>query len=58
MLHYRFPKGLAARSLMGAPAFPQRPLYPALQTLSPVLTPGSSSITSFPFLTPAQAGKS
>ncbi|NXD70024.1 MEF2B factor, partial [Eolophus roseicapillus] len=39
-----------------------RPLYPALQTLSPVLTPGSSSIsshglTSFPFLTPAQAAE-
>ncbi|NXK96741.1 MEF2B factor, partial [Formicarius rufipectus] len=37
-----------------------RPLYPALQTLSPVLTPGSSSIPShslagFSFLTPAQA---
>ncbi|CAM9727337.1 unnamed protein product [Bubo scandiacus] len=37
-----------------------RPLYPALQTLSPVLTPGSSGIpshglTGFPFLTPAQA---
>ncbi|NWI53051.1 MEF2B factor, partial [Calyptomena viridis] len=38
-----------------------RPLYPALQTLSPVLTPGSSSIPShglagFPFLPSAQAG--
>ncbi|NXI50007.1 MEF2B factor, partial [Chloroceryle aenea] len=37
-----------------------RPLYPTLQTLSPVLTPGSSSIpshglTGFPFLAPAQA---
>ncbi|NWT06331.1 MEF2B factor, partial [Mionectes macconnelli] len=37
-----------------------RPLYPALQTLSPILTPGSSSIPShglaaFPFLSPAQA---
>ncbi|NXE99461.1 MEF2B factor, partial [Menura novaehollandiae] len=37
-----------------------RPLYPALQTLSPVLTPGSSSLPShglatFPFLTPSQA---
>ncbi|NWS16395.1 MEF2B factor, partial [Pachyramphus minor] len=37
-----------------------RPLYPTLQTLSPVLTPGSSSIPShglagFPFLSPAQA---
>ncbi|XP_027765504.1 myocyte-specific enhancer factor 2B-like [Empidonax traillii] len=37
-----------------------RPLYPALQTLSPVLTPGSSSIPShglagFPFLSPSQA---
>ncbi|XP_050177479.1 myocyte-specific enhancer factor 2B [Myiozetetes cayanensis] len=39
-----------------------RPLYPALQTLSPVLTPGSSSIPShglagFPFLSPAQAAR-
>ncbi|XP_057273415.1 myocyte-specific enhancer factor 2B isoform X1 [Pezoporus wallicus] len=39
-----------------------RPLYPALQTLSPVLTPSSSSIpshglTNFPFLTPAQAAE-
>ncbi|NXY84344.1 MEF2B factor, partial [Alcedo cyanopectus] len=39
-----------------------RPLYPTLQTLSPVLTPGSSSIpshslTSFPFLAPAQAAE-
>lgn len=47
----------------GHPAVPQRPLYPALQTLSPVLTPGSSGVPShslagFPFLTPAQAGKS
>ncbi|NXI35333.1 MEF2B factor, partial [Galbula dea] len=37
-----------------------RPLYSTLQTLSPVLTPGSSGIpshglTSFPFLAPAQA---
>ncbi|NWI66132.1 MEF2B factor, partial [Todus mexicanus] len=37
-----------------------RPLYPTLQTLSPMLTPGSSSIPShglsgFPFLAPAQA---
>ncbi|NXG12299.1 MEF2B factor, partial [Sakesphorus luctuosus] len=37
-----------------------RPLYPALQTLSPVLSPGSSGIPShglgtFPFLSPAQA---
>uniref|UniRef100_A0A8B9ND51 Myocyte enhancer factor 2B n=1 Tax=Accipiter nisus TaxID=211598 RepID=A0A8B9ND51_9AVES len=37
-----------------------RPLYPALQTLSPVLTPGSSGVpshglTGFPFLAPAQA---
>ncbi|NXG21342.1 MEF2B factor, partial [Grallaria varia] len=37
-----------------------RPLYPALQTLSPVLSPGSSGIPShglsgFPFLGPAQA---
>ncbi|NXJ81317.1 MEF2B factor, partial [Trogon melanurus] len=39
-----------------------RPLYPALQTLSPVLTPGSSGIPShslagFPFLTSAQAAE-
>ncbi|NWS89136.1 MEF2B factor, partial [Toxostoma redivivum] len=38
-----------------------RPLYPALQTLSPVLSPGSSGLPShglagFPFLSPAQAG--
>ncbi|XP_053906115.1 myocyte-specific enhancer factor 2B isoform X2 [Cuculus canorus] len=37
-----------------------RPLYPTLQTLSPVLSPGSSSVPShslaaFPFLAPAQA---
>ncbi|XP_054661846.1 myocyte-specific enhancer factor 2B isoform X2 [Grus americana] len=37
-----------------------RPLYPALQTLSPVLTPGSTgapshSLSGFPFLAPAQA---
>ncbi|NXY12192.1 MEF2B factor, partial [Pteruthius melanotis] len=37
-----------------------RPLYPALQTLSPVLSPGSSGLPShglagFPFLSPAQA---
>ncbi|NWI06112.1 MEF2B factor, partial [Tichodroma muraria] len=40
-----------------------RPLYPALQTLSPVLSPGSSSLPShglagFPFLSPAPAGES
>uniref|UniRef100_A0A8C3PXR3 Myocyte enhancer factor 2B n=1 Tax=Chrysolophus pictus TaxID=9089 RepID=A0A8C3PXR3_CHRPC len=40
-----------------------RPLYSGLQTLSPVLTSGSAgipshSLTGFPFLTPAQAGKS
>ncbi|NXS61160.1 MEF2B factor, partial [Brachypteracias leptosomus] len=39
-----------------------RPLYPTLQTLSPVLTPGSSGVpshglASFPFLTPAQAAE-
>ncbi|XP_014793551.1 PREDICTED: myocyte-specific enhancer factor 2B [Calidris pugnax] len=39
-----------------------RPLYPTLQTLSPVLPPGSAGVTShslsgFPFLAPAQAGK-
>lgn len=56
--------GLATQSLTGGhPAFPQRPLYPTLQTLSPVLTPGSSGVpshglTGFPFLAPAQAGKS
>ncbi|NXI65481.1 MEF2B factor, partial [Anseranas semipalmata] len=37
-----------------------RPLYPGLQTLNPVLAPGSASIpshslTGFPFLAPAQA---
>ncbi|XP_074421677.1 myocyte-specific enhancer factor 2B [Larus michahellis] len=37
-----------------------RPLYPALQTLSPVLAPGSAgvpshSLSGFPFLAPAQA---
>ncbi|NXH78083.1 MEF2B factor, partial [Hydrobates tethys] len=37
-----------------------RPLYPTLQTLSPVLAPGSAgvpshSLTGFPFLAPAQA---
>ncbi|XP_075632475.1 myocyte-specific enhancer factor 2B [Balearica regulorum gibbericeps] len=37
-----------------------RPLYPTLQTLSPVLTPGSTgapshSLSGFPFLAPAQA---
>lgn len=47
----------------GHPAFPQRPLYPTLQTLSPVLAPGSAGVPShslagFPFLAPAQAGKS
>ncbi|NWU73228.1 MEF2B factor, partial [Pterocles burchelli] len=39
-----------------------RPLYPALQTLSPVLAPGSSgvpshSLAAFPFLAPAQAAE-
>ncbi|NXT20347.1 MEF2B factor, partial [Syrrhaptes paradoxus] len=39
-----------------------RPLYPALQTLSPVLAPGSSGVPShglaaFPFLAPAQAAE-
>ncbi|NXE30418.1 MEF2B factor, partial [Ardeotis kori] len=39
-----------------------RPLYPALQTLSPALAPGSSSapshsLTAFPFLAPAQAAE-
>lgn len=47
----------------GHPCVPQRPLYSGLQTLSPVLTSGSAgisshSLTGFPFLTPAQAGKS
>ncbi|XP_039909955.1 myocyte-specific enhancer factor 2B, partial [Hirundo rustica] len=35
-----------------------RPLYPALQTLSPVLSPGSSGLAGFPFLSPAPAGES
>ncbi|NXO61245.1 MEF2B factor, partial [Phainopepla nitens] len=32
-----------------------RPLYPALQTLSPGLSPGSSGLAGFSFLSPAQA---
>ncbi|KAK2542200.1 Mef2b [Columba guinea] len=32
-----------------------RPLYPTLQTLSPMLAPGSSGIHGFTFLSPAQA---
>ncbi|NXO46177.1 MEF2B factor, partial [Locustella ochotensis] len=32
-----------------------RPLYPALQTLSPALSPGSSGLAAFPFLSPAPA---
>ncbi|NXT84309.1 MEF2B factor, partial [Zapornia atra] len=44
----------------GHPDFLQRPLYPTLQTLSPMLTPGSTgvpshSLSGFPFLPPAQA---
>ncbi|NXG73030.1 MEF2B factor, partial [Baryphthengus martii] len=51
--------GLASGRSGGSAA---RPLYPTLQTLSPVLTPGSSGIsshglTSFPFLAPAQAAE-
>ncbi|XP_042650124.1 myocyte-specific enhancer factor 2B isoform X2 [Tyto alba] len=50
--------GSAGSSRSGGSA--ARPLYPALQTLSPVLTPGSSGVpshglTGFPFLAPAQA---
>ncbi|XP_064252633.1 myocyte-specific enhancer factor 2B isoform X2 [Passer domesticus] len=49
----------SGRSAAGA----ARPLFPALQTLSPVLSPGSSGLPShglagFPFLSPAQAGES
>ncbi|NXR01558.1 MEF2B factor, partial [Sagittarius serpentarius] len=49
--------GLASGRSGGSAA---RPLYPTLQTLSPVLTPGSSGVpshglTGFPFLAPAQA---
>ncbi|NXW25060.1 MEF2B factor, partial [Circaetus pectoralis] len=49
--------GLASGRSGGSTA---RPLYPTLQTLSPVLTPGSSGVpshglTGFPFLAPAQA---
>ncbi|XP_063259566.1 myocyte-specific enhancer factor 2B [Prinia subflava] len=32
-----------------------RPLYPALQSLSPALSPGSSGLAAFPFLSPAPA---
>ncbi|XP_071307877.1 myocyte-specific enhancer factor 2B [Agelaius tricolor] len=49
--------GLASGRSGGTAA---RPLFPALQTLSPVLSPGSSGLPShglagFPFLSPAQA---
>ncbi|XP_059725716.1 myocyte-specific enhancer factor 2B [Haemorhous mexicanus] len=49
--------GLASGRSGGTAA---RPLYPGLQTLSPVLSPGSSGLPShglagFPFLSPAQA---
>ncbi|XP_041281370.1 myocyte-specific enhancer factor 2B [Onychostruthus taczanowskii] len=51
-------QGSVASGRSGASA--ARPLYPALQTLSPVLSPGSSGLPShglagFPFLSPAQA---
>ncbi|XP_029889951.1 myocyte-specific enhancer factor 2B isoform X1 [Aquila chrysaetos chrysaetos] len=51
--------GLASGRSGGSTA---RPLYPTLQTLSPVLTPGSSGVpshglTGFPFLAPAQAAE-
>uniref|UniRef100_A0A8C9G419 MADS-box domain-containing protein n=1 Tax=Pavo cristatus TaxID=9049 RepID=A0A8C9G419_PAVCR len=47
----------------GHPRVLQRPLYSGLQTLSPVLASGSAgipshSLTGFPFLAQAQAGKS
>ncbi|NXT71199.1 MEF2B factor, partial [Chaetops frenatus] len=50
-------QGSLASGRSGASA--ARPLYPALQTLSPVLSPGSSGLPShglagFPFLSPAQ----
>ncbi|NXR95637.1 MEF2B factor, partial [Hypocryptadius cinnamomeus] len=50
--------GSLASGRSGASA--ARPLYPALQTLNPVLSPGSSGLPShglagFPFLSPAQA---
>ncbi|NXC06709.1 MEF2B factor, partial [Orthonyx spaldingii] len=52
------PQGSLASGRSGGSA--GRPLYPALQTLSPVLSPGSSGLPShglagFPFLGPAQA---
>ncbi|NXF27862.1 MEF2B factor, partial [Rhodinocichla rosea] len=54
------PREFGVQNPLGSPRFPQRPLYPALQTLSPVLSPGSSGLPShglagFPFLSPAQA---
>ncbi|NXI05231.1 MEF2B factor, partial [Pachycephala philippinensis] len=53
------PQGGLASGRSGGSA--GRPLYPALQTLSPVLSPGSSGLPShglagFPFLGPAPAG--
>ncbi|NXX98610.1 MEF2B factor, partial [Centropus bengalensis] len=55
-------RGEAHGSLVGSRSggSSARPLYPTLQTLSPVLSPGSSSVpghslSSFSFLTPAQA---
>ncbi|NWT26449.1 MEF2B factor, partial [Cardinalis cardinalis] len=54
------PRGFGAQNPRGSPRFPQRPLFPALQTLSPALSPGSSGLPShglagFPFLSPAPA---
>ncbi|NXA01737.1 MEF2B factor, partial [Nesospiza acunhae] len=54
------PRAFGAQNPSGSPRFPQRPLFPALQTLSPALGPGSSGLPShglagFPFLSPAQA---
>ncbi|KAF1480061.1 Myocyte-specific enhancer factor 2B, partial [Pygoscelis antarcticus] len=53
-------RGEAHGSLAGGRSSGSRPLYPALQTLSPVLAPGSAGVPShslagFPFLAPAQA---
>lgn len=63
--HHSPPGGLSSTKPYrgGHLRIPQRPLYPGLQTLSPVLPPGSAgipnhSLSGFPFLAPAQAGKS
>ncbi|NWV21967.1 MEF2B factor, partial [Origma solitaria] len=50
------PQGSVASGRSGGGA--ARPLYPALQTLSPVLSPGGSGLAGFPFLSPAPAGES